>query len=215
MGGIRYYFGSDGVLSPKLDRRIHLSGSNRLASRENAGVDFVFIRAGFRGWGTAGDLRTDAYFKQNIEGATAAGLDCGVYFFSQAINTQEAVEEANYVLNLVKGYRLTYPIAFDTEYVSDPEARTNLANLTAQDRTDIAKAFCDTIRANGYYPMIYASKSWLVDEMYPAQLTGYDIWLAQYANEYTYPYDFRVWQYTDQGTGQRHQGQRRPECGTV
>ena len=166
---------------------------------KNAGVDFVFIRAGFRGWGTAGDLRTDAYFKQNIEGATAAGLDCGVYFFSQAINTQEAVEEANYVLNLVKGYRLTYPIAFDTEYVSDPEARTNLANLTAQDRTDIAKAFCDTIRANGYYPMIYASKSWLVDEMYPAQLTGYDIWLAQYANEYTYPYDFRVWQYTDKG----------------
>ena len=71
--------------------------------------------------------------------------------------------------------------------------------FTAQDRTDIAKAFCDTIRANGYYPMIYASKSWLVDEMYPAQLTGYDIWLAQYANEYTYPYDFRVWQYTDKG----------------
>ena len=200
MGGIRYYFGSDGVLSSKIGIDVSTyQGVIDWQAVKNAGVDFVFIRAGFRGWGTAGDLRTDAYFKQNIEGATAAGLDCGVYFFSQAINTQEAVEEANYVLNLVKGYRLTYPIAFDTEYVSDPEARTNLANLTAQDRTDIAKAFCDTIRANGYYPMIYASKSWLVDEMYPAQLTGYDIWLAQYANEYTYPYDFRVWQYTDKG----------------
>ncbi len=109
------------------------------------------------------------------------------------------MEEAQYVLNLVKDYRLTYPIAFDTEYVSDPEARTNLAKLTRQDRTDIAKAFCDTIRSEGYYPMIYASKSWLMDEMYPTQLSDYDIWLAQYASQATYPYEFRAWQYTDSG----------------
>lgn len=103
MGGVRYYFDSQGVLSSKVGIDVSTyQGKIDWTAVKNAGVDFVFIRAGFRGWGSAGSLRTDAYFKQNIEGATAAGLDCGVYFFSQAINTKEAVEEAQYVLNLVK-----------------------------------------------------------------------------------------------------------------
>ncbi len=201
MGGVRYYFDGSGVLSSKVGIDVSTyQGVVDWNAVKASGVEFAFIRVGFRGWGDEGTLRTDAYFERNIKGAIAAGIDCGVYFYTQAITTAEAVEEARYVLNLIKGYKLTYPVAFDTEYLNEPDARTNKAGLTTQDRTNFAAAFCKTIKDAGYYPMIYANKSWLENNLYTSQLSQYDVWMAQFASTATYKGNFNIWQYTSTGS---------------
>lgn len=199
-GGYKYYFNDKGVLSSK--RGIDVSvyqGNIDWDAVKASGVDFVMIRVGYRGYGQAGNMRLDTNFVQNIEGAQAAGLDCGVYFFSQAITREEAVEEAKFVLEALKGYTLTYPVAFDTEYYPLDEARTNQAGLTDADRTDFAIDFCETIRAAGYYPTIYAGKSWLLDDMEISRLADWDIWLAHYTNQTDFQYPYQMWQYSDAG----------------
>ncbi|MCI8361463.1 MAG: hypothetical protein HFE86_09035 [Clostridiales bacterium] len=200
-GGFKYYFNDKGVLSSK--RGIDVSvyqGNINWAAVKAAGVDFAMIRVGYRGYGQAGNMKLDVNFEQNLKGAQAAGIDCGVYFFSQAITRAEAVEEAKFVLEAIKGYSLTYPVAFDTEYYPLDEARTNLAGLTDKDRTDFAIDFCETIRSAGYYPTIYASKSWLLDDMEISRLGGWDIWLAHYTNQTNFQYPYQIWQYSESGT---------------
>lgn len=164
---------------------------------KKAGVDFVMIRVGARGYGS-GQLVLDEYFADNIKRATDAGLEIGVYFFSQAITKEEAVEEANMVLENIKDYKITYPVAFDMEPITNDTARID--KLSKSEKTDIAKTFLDTVQAAGYKPMIYGNKEWLIKQVDLSKLTAYDVWLSQQSDVPDYPYKFSMWQYsTDAG----------------
>lgn len=160
-----------------------------------AGVDYAMIRLGYRGTAEAGNCALDPYYKQNIEGALAAGLQVGVYYFTQAITVEEAIEEANIVIENLRGYDITFPVVFDTEQASD--ARAN--KLPNSVRTACAKAFCDTILAAGYTPVIYAGTNWSILNLNMEELQGYDFWYAYYGNELYFPYEFTMWQYTQNG----------------
>lgn len=160
------------------------------------GVKYAFIRLGFRGYGEEGTIVLDECFKDNAREAAKHGIKTGVYFFTQAVTTEEAVEEANFVLKHIKDYDISYPVVFDTESISK-SARAE--NLDAKERTEIAKAFCDTIAEAGYTPMIYASLVWYVTELDLAQLTDYKKWYAGYELEPGFPYEFDIWQYSSKG----------------
>ena len=158
-----------------------------------AGIDFAIIRVGYRGSET-GVLVEDPYFKANIAGATKAGVKVGVYFFTQAITEAEAVEEASMAMELVKGYRLDYPIYIDTEWSGG-----RADNLSKTNRTKIVKAFCKTVQNGGYKAGVYASKYWYLDNLHVDELKDYTIWVAQYNTECTYTGKYDMWQYTDKG----------------
>lgn len=162
------------------------------------GVEFAIIRVGIRGYGT-GKLVEDECFKANIEGAIKEGIEVGVYFFSQAITTKEAKEEAEFVCERIKDYDLSYPVIFDTEHVSASSARTNKANLSADERTDIALAFCDYVEEEGYESMIYSNKRWYLRKLNLEKLDKKRIWLAQYSSDLDYPFKFEIWQYSCEG----------------
>ncbi len=163
---------------------------------KKAGIDFCMVRVGARGYGT-GQLVLDEYFHENMKRATDAGLTLGVYFFSQAITEEEAIEEANMVIKELENYNVTYPVAFDMEYIENDTARVE--KLTKNDKTVIARAFLETIKEAGYTPMIYGKKEWLIQRIDLTKLEEYDIWLAQYEDIPDYPYKFSMWQYTNQG----------------
>lgn len=160
---------------------------------KSAGVDYVMIRVGARGYST-GQITQDDNFIDNIERAKAAGLDVGVYFYSQAISEEEAVEEANFVLGSIAGYEIDYPVAFLMEKISNDKARID--GLSKNDKTMAARAFLNTIKDAGYMPMIYGTKEWLIKEVELSRLTEYDIWLSQNGDLPDYPYRFSMWQYT-------------------
>ncbi len=163
------------------------------------GVEFAIIRLGFRGMGTNGTCELDPYFKQNMEGARAAGIDVGVYFFTQATTVAEAKEEAQFVIDSLKGYDVTWPVVFDTEKITSYEkARANV--LPREVRTACAKAFLEEIKAAGYTPMLYASTNWTIMKLDMSQLDDYDFWYAYYGDNIYYPYDFQMWQYSSSGT---------------
>ena len=164
---------------------------------KKAGIQFVMLRVGARGYGT-GQLIVDDYFSENIKRATDAGLDIGVYFYSQAISKDEAVEEANLVLQQLGEYTISYPVAFDMELVTNDTARTD--KLSKAERTEITKAFLDTIGAAGYKTIIYGNKEWLIRQIDMSKLTAYDVWLSQQTDIPDYPYKFTMWQYSTQGT---------------
>lgn len=164
---------------------------------KKAGINFVMIRVGARGYGS-GQLVLDEYFSDNIKRASDAGLQIGVYFYSQAITEDEAREEANMVLENIKDYNVEYPIAYDMEFVANDDARID--GLSRTDKTVIAKAFLDTIDNAGYNPIIYGNKEWLIKEIDMSKLTAYDVWLSQIADVPDYPYKFTMWQYKDDAT---------------
>ncbi len=174
------------------------TGSVNFASLKAAGVDFVMIRLGGRGY-SSGQITLDENFKENIEGAIAEGLDIGVYFYSQAISQDEAIEEVNFVVNNLEPYRahIKYPIAFDMEFVANDEARID--GLSREDRTTIATYFLDGVKAAGYVPMIYGDKEWLIKEVDLAKLQNYDVWLTQEEDIPDYPYQYAMWQYSTKG----------------
>lgn len=159
-----------------------------------AGIDFVIIRVGYRGY-TYGTITEDPYFETNIKGALAAGIDVGVYFFSQAITEQEAKQEAQWTLQKIAPYKITYPVVIDTEYVSGGRANS----MSATQRTSVVNAFCAEVKNAGYTPMIYASKSWLENNLNMSYLNQYDVWLARYASAPEYTGPFTIWQYTSKG----------------
>lgn len=160
--------------------------------------EFVMIRCGFRGY-TEGGLKEDEKFKEYASGAIEAGFPIGVYFFTQAISREEAIEEADYVLSLVEEFPISYPIAIDTEYVADSDARTNKIEMTKEERTSYIVAFCERIKEKGYYPIVYASENWLRRSIDASMLQEYEIWAPQYLDENDFMYDFTIWQYTDNG----------------
>jgi len=163
-----------------------------------AGIDFAIIRVGFRGYGT-GAILIDDYFTKNIEGALAAGLKVGVYFFSQAINEAEAIEEAEFVIEQLKKYKnkITYPVIYDAEDIPNDTARTD--NLLGEQITSNCIAFCEKIKDAGYTPMIYANKRWFLTRLDLTRLTDYDMWHAAYIDTPDTPYMYTMWQYTDSG----------------
>jgi len=159
-----------------------------------SGIDYAYIRIGWRGY-TEGGLYQDAYFESNIREATKAGLDVGVYMFSQAITVQEAIEEANFVLERIAGYNVTMPVVFDWEKVEDTSART--ANLSMQTRTDCAVAFCETVKNAGYVPCVYFNRNIGYYGFDLTRLTDYDFWFS--LPEQGFPnfyYACDMWQYS-------------------
>lgn len=161
------------------------------------GVDFAMIRVGYRGYGT-GKMMPDEYFHTNMRGALDAGIKVGVYYFSQAISEEEAVEEAEFVLEQIKDYDITYPVVYDMETIPHDTARTD--TLTGRQITDHTIAFCETVKAAGYQPAVYANRRFLVLKLDLSRLTMYDTWYAAYVSYPDYPYDFQMWQFTDKGS---------------
>ena len=194
--GMQYNFNSDGSLQVNGAMGIDISRHNGdidWNAVKNAGVNFVILRCGYRG-SSSGVLLEDQKFRSNIQGATAAGLKVGIYFFSQAISEVEAVEEASLTLDLIRRYGITYPVFMDVE-----DANGRADRIDAGTRTKIIRAFCETIRGGGYTAGVYANKTWLNEKMNVGQLSGYKIWLAQYASKPTYGGRYDMWQYSCKG----------------
>ena len=162
----------------------------------DAGIRFAMIRVGYRGYET-GVLKVDDYARENLTRAAEAGLELGVYFFSQAITPEEAVREANFVLAVLKDTPLELGVAFDWEYVNET-ART--AGMDSRTLTECAVAFCETIRAAGYEPMIYFNRHVGQELLILEELTDYPWWLAMYDEEMTWPYRISMWQYSETGS---------------
>lgn len=165
-----------------------------------AGVEFAMIRAGYRGY-TEGGLFEDPFFAQNIRGAQEAGLQIGVYFFSQAVSEAEALEEAEFLLRLIEDCPVSYPVVFDWERQSAETSRTRETDDSTI--TACAAAFCGAIEAAGYLPMVYTSPSKAYGELDLATLSDYPLWLAHYTPNYTFTsfrYHFSMWQYTSSGS---------------
>lgn len=163
------------------------------------GIDFAIIRAGFRGYGNSGTLNTDDRFIENIEACKANGIKVGVYFYSQAISVAEAVEEADYTLSIVNGYKLDYPIVFDWENESDVEMRTD--NVRAADLTSFATAFCDRIVSKGYKTAVYMNLENAYVKYDLGNLPNYPLWFASTGDAVPEMYyHFAIWQYTHKGT---------------
>ena len=163
------------------------------------GVEFAMIRLGFRGMGANGTCELDPYFKQNVEAAQAAGVEVGVYFFTQATTVEEAKEEAKFVIDNLKSYNITWPVVYDTEAITSYKAaRAN--SLSRESRTACAKAFLEDVKAAGYTPMLYANTRWSVLKLDLAELSEFDFWYAYYGDEIYYPYKFSMWQYTSSGS---------------
>lgn len=158
-------------------------------------VDFAIIRTGYRGY-TKGAISEDAYFEQNLTQAKENGLKVGVYFFSQAISTDEAVEEAEFLLSQLNGRELDYPVFFDWEDI-EPEARTD--NMTSLEITACAKAFCERIEQDGYRAGVYFNRSFGYQELNLLELERYDFWLADYTVPSNFRYDFDFLQYSNVG----------------
>ena len=163
----------------------------------DSGIVFVIMPIGYRAYGESGELVKDDMFEQNIEGALDAGLEAGVYFFSQAITPGEAVEEAEFVLDLIRPYKITGPVVYDTEEIKGDTARTD--GNTRQEFTNYCKVFCDTVEHAGYDSMIYANMKWMAFTLDMEELTDYDFWYADYHELPQNPYDYTIWQYSETG----------------
>ena len=161
-----------------------------------AGIDFAFIRIGYRGY-SVGDIFPDDWARENLAGAKAAGLQVGVYFYAQAVSPEEAVEEAKWCLNFLAGESLDLPVVYDWEWVG-PDARTGGMNKAML--TECAKIFCATIEAAGYQPMIYFNNHVGRALLDLEELASYPFWLAQYKEQMDYPHQVDFWQYTETGS---------------
>ncbi len=161
------------------------------------GVEYALIRVGSRGYST-GSVVLDEKFSENLNGCKNNGIDVGVYFFSQAISIEEAVEEANYCVAALGGQAIRYPIIFDSEKVLNDSYRTE--NLSSTELTEIFKAFAGQVKAFGYTPMFAGTKEQLVRHVDLENMNGYDIWLIDNGDKTEYPYRYSIRQYTDKGT---------------
>ena len=163
----------------------------------DSGVEFAMIRIGFRGY-LEGEINTDPMARANIEGAKAAGLDVGVYFFSQALTREEAAREAAWCVTFLENTELEMPLVFDWEHVESAEARTagfeDGPLLTA-----CARSFCDVVTAAGYEPMVYFNVYQARDLYDLTALQDYGFWVAQYLDGLDFPHAVDLWQYTDSG----------------
>lgn len=163
-----------------------------------SGVEFAIVRVGYRTYKESGNLFTDNMAEQNIKGAKEAGLKVGVYIYSQAVNVSEAREEADYAIDQLKGEYLDLPVVFDYEFYTD--GRLEKANLSKEEGTAIANAFCTEVVNKGYVPMVYANKYMLENFLYADKISNnYNIWLANYTNKTSYEGEYTFWQFSESG----------------
>ncbi len=160
------------------------------------GVEFAFIRVANRGYGT-GKLVEDEQFEKNIKGAMDAGIHVGVYIYSQAVNEQEIAEEAELVMQKLAAHDVKCPIVYDVEKTADPNGRMN--QLSVEERTRLTQLFCQTVETAGYKPIIYHNMEMGALMLDIEPLEQYDKWLAYYNDDMYYPYEYKIWQYSDKG----------------
>lgn len=197
---------NESLLSYEDDKYTSLQGIDVSAHQEEidwqavkeSGIDFAFIRVGYRGY-EYGYVNDDDYFEDNMEGAIENGIDIGIYFFSQALTPEEALEEAEYVVERLEDYDIQLPVVFDMEETHDYGTAGRTGGMTIPERTLAAVTFLDYIRDAGYTPMIYNS-SLLFEQFYDLDdLQDYEFWVADYASYPKYDYEFSIWQYTSSG----------------
>lgn len=186
-------FQNEGVTSRGIDVSAH-QGKINWAQVAASGVDFAMIRVGFRGQ-TSGGIYEDAYFKTNISGAIANGIKVGVYFYSTAINENEALEEAVWVVKKISTYRITYPVVYDFE---DFNAK-RCANVGGAQATSNALTYLSFVQSNGYEPMMYANKSDITNRLSRGAFQM-KFWLAHYTTKTDYAGNYQMWQYTSKGS---------------
>lgn len=160
------------------------------------GISFAIIRLGYRGT-ESGAIQLDERFRQNLLGAQMAGLNIGVYFYSQATTVAEAEEEADFVLSELGATQLVYPVVFDFEPTGSDGAR--ISGMSADEMFAVAKAFCDRIAASGRTAMLYGNYYDLQDMEYTG-LWQYGYWLASYTDLPSADIPFAIWQYSAEGT---------------
>ena len=161
------------------------------------GVEFAFVRAAYRGYGN-GNFVEDEKCRANVDGAHAAGVQVGLYVFTQAVNEGEILEEAQAAITVANEKGIELPIVIDVEKVLDDSARGNA--LSVEERTALVRTFCETVSNAGYTPMIYHNTEMGAMMLDLTQLTAYDKWFAGYNKEFYWPYDYKVWQYTESGS---------------
>ena len=163
---------------------------------KDAGIEYAIIRCGYRG-ASSGALVIDPNFTENIEGAIAADIPVGVYFFTQAVTESEAVEEASMVIHLIEEYDVDYPVFLDSESAG---GKGRADDLSVEQRTTVHNAFLQTIAAAGYETGVYGSRNWLEKQLDMERLSDYNTWLAEYTEAPGYPEYYHIWQYTSKGT---------------
>ena len=177
-----------------IDVSVH-QGEIDWASVKKSGVEFAYIRLGFSSYAD-GKIYMDDYFEKNIEQAQENGIDVGVYFFSQAVTTEEAVKEAKYVLSNIKGRNVSLPIGFDMEPVTEND---RIKALTVEQKTEVADAFGCIMKKHGRETLIYGNPDWIANNIDLTLLTDYEIWLAHYTSMSSFEYDYVMWQYSSTG----------------
>ena len=165
---------------------------------KEAGIEFAILRLGYRGYGEAGTIVLDPNFEQNYQSAKQEGIEVGVYFFSQAINTDEVKEEATFVLSKLEGKEINYPVSFDLEKIKYDTGRTD--NLTMEEITSMTLEFCKIIEENGYVASVYGNSKTFTTKMKLELFNDYNKWYADYQETPLYPYEFSIWQYTETGS---------------
>ena len=193
--GHPYYQGSDFATRRGIDLSV-FQGDVDWQKAAQDGVEFAILRLGYRGYGK-GVLQPDEMFDAHLEGAHNAGLDAGVYFFSQALTVEEGREEARYVLEQLDGRALEMPVYFDWEPIAAEDSRTNgydYAHLT-----DSAVAFCQTIEEEGYQAGVYINRQQGYYHYDLSRLADYSLWVADYNCYPDFYYRFDMWQYTANG----------------
>ena len=196
--GIKFYSDQENGITSKLGIDIsEFQGEIDWQQVKDFGIEFVIIRLGYRAYGENGELVLDAGFERNMQAALEAGMQVGVYFFSQAISDAEAKEEAEYVLEQIQQFDISGPVIFDTEEIKGAAARTD--QNTVEQYTSNCVVFCETVKDAGYDPMIYANMKWMAFTLDLERLTEYSFWYADYHEEPQCPYDFEIWQYTENG----------------
>lgn len=196
----RYTYSENGLTTSKtgIDVSYH-QGSIDWEAVAADGIDFVIVRLGYRGY-ESGRVNEDDRAEEYISGALAAGLDVGAYFYSQAITEEEAKEEAEFVIEKLSQYKITYPVVFDWELPDDPNART--ADMSSEMLNRCAVEFCNNISAAGYTPMIYSGLKMALCKYDLSGLYQYDFWYVEYKDGHNpplFPYELQMWQYASDG----------------
>lgn len=167
---------------------------------KDAGVEFVYIRLGYRG-ATQGKLNVDSEFEQNYKGATENGIKVGIYWYSQPVSEAEAIEEADFVLEVLNGRKLDLPIVYDFEETHfDDGTISRMHYLNKKARTNMAIAFSEEIEKNHHDVMIYMNLLWADNYYDLSKLNDYPIWFAQYSSVPEFDKPFAMWQYSESGS---------------
>lgn len=197
--GLQYYFNGDGSLGSHLVIDVSTYNGDIDWNRvKEAGIDYAIIRVGYRGYETA-RLVKDKRFDTNMSNATAAGVKVGAYIVTQAVNTNEAVEEASFIISSCSGYNVSLPLAIDVESAGNGSGRGD--KISVAERTAVINAFVQTIRGAGYSAMVYANKDWMTNRINAGVLaSGSTVWLAQYRSSCTYGGSYQMWQFTESGS---------------